>query len=425
MSNTTKKILFLGGFEKMIDAVNAAHEMGLYVIVTDYLENSPAKKIADEALSYSIDDVENIVKYCLEHKVDSVLNIFVDPAQKPYQEICTRLNLPCYGTKKQFEYLTDKKLFKKLCHESEVQTIPEYLIDLSDNDWKKADIAYPIYIKPVDKYASKGQSVCNDSDAVEAAIQKARELSGSHTFIAEKFMTDNDFTIKYRFDNEHIEVLWTADRYLHNSSNGTGRIAIAHGMPSKFTQLYFEKVHANICNMFHKLNITAGEAFLQGFVDGETIRFYDPAFRFSGGQTYRIIDEVFNMSQLKEIICFAITGAMNNEYSCASRNKYLLKGKRAVILMPTMNAGIIKEIRGLDEISDHSAVVALTQTHYIGDNIVEDGTAQQRIAYIHVVSDTKKELIETVRWINHKLSVIDIYGNEMLTRDFNPELLNY
>ena len=99
MSNTTKKILFLGGFEKMIDAVNAAHEMGLYVIVTDYLENSPAKKIADEALSFSIDDVENIVKYCLEHKVDSVLNIFVDPAQKPYQEICTRLNLPCYGTK--------------------------------------------------------------------------------------------------------------------------------------------------------------------------------------------------------------------------------------------------------------------------------------------------------------------------------------
>ena len=39
-----KKILILGGTPQQIKLVNAAKKMGLYTIVTDYLENSPAKK---------------------------------------------------------------------------------------------------------------------------------------------------------------------------------------------------------------------------------------------------------------------------------------------------------------------------------------------------------------------------------------------
>ena len=46
--------------------------MGIYTIVTDYLENSPAKKIADESWMVSITDVDEIVRLCREKGVDGV-----------------------------------------------------------------------------------------------------------------------------------------------------------------------------------------------------------------------------------------------------------------------------------------------------------------------------------------------------------------
>ena len=75
MDFTGKKILILAGASVHNKVVRAAKEMGLYVIVTDYLEPhlSPAKQIADESWMYSITDVDAIVDRCRQEKVDAVL----------------------------------------------------------------------------------------------------------------------------------------------------------------------------------------------------------------------------------------------------------------------------------------------------------------------------------------------------------------
>ena len=70
---TQKKILILGGANQHLKFVEAAKELGLYTIVTDYLNDSPCKKVCDEALMYNITDIDNIVKYCQEHHVDGVV----------------------------------------------------------------------------------------------------------------------------------------------------------------------------------------------------------------------------------------------------------------------------------------------------------------------------------------------------------------
>lgn len=54
-----KKILILGGTAQQIKLVEAAKKMGVYTIVTDYLVDSPAKKVADEAWMLNIKDVDS------------------------------------------------------------------------------------------------------------------------------------------------------------------------------------------------------------------------------------------------------------------------------------------------------------------------------------------------------------------------------
>ena len=121
-----KKILILGGTAQQIKLVEAAKKMGVYTIVTDYLVDSPAKKVADEAWMLNIKDVDQIVERCKQEQVNGVICGYIDPCQRPYQQICEALDLPCYGTKDQFFYMTDKHAFKKMCMENRVDVITEY-----------------------------------------------------------------------------------------------------------------------------------------------------------------------------------------------------------------------------------------------------------------------------------------------------------
>ena len=77
MDYTNKKLLILCGNVVHVKVVKAAKEMGVYTIVTDSLpiEEAPAKAIADEALYINVLDVDALVEYCKENKVDGVINL--------------------------------------------------------------------------------------------------------------------------------------------------------------------------------------------------------------------------------------------------------------------------------------------------------------------------------------------------------------
>ena len=56
MANNQKKILMLGGLRYLIPVIQAAHELGYYVITCDYLPHNVAHKYADEYHNISITD---------------------------------------------------------------------------------------------------------------------------------------------------------------------------------------------------------------------------------------------------------------------------------------------------------------------------------------------------------------------------------
>ena len=61
MEHNGKRLLFLGGPMQVVKGVEQAKRMGIYTIVTDIKADAITKKIADETLSYSVTDVDNIV----------------------------------------------------------------------------------------------------------------------------------------------------------------------------------------------------------------------------------------------------------------------------------------------------------------------------------------------------------------------------
>lgn len=101
---------------------------------------------------------------------DGVICGYIDPCQRPYQQICDALDLPCYGTKDQFFYMTDKHAFKKMCMENGVDVIPEY----TEEEALSGQAEFPLFVKPVDSRGSRGQSVCYTTEQLENAINFAK-----------------------------------------------------------------------------------------------------------------------------------------------------------------------------------------------------------------------------------------------------------
>lgn len=185
-----KKLLILGGAVLHCELINTAKRLGVETYVTDYLpaDRSPAKQIADHAWDLNITAVDAIVERCCEEKIDGVLNLYYDPCQRPYQAICEKLGLPCFGNKEQFEIFTDKKRFLKTCVKYGLDIIPQY--QEADFEFDNPAIEYPVYVKPSDSRASRGQSVCRCYAEAAPAIEKARCESRNGEVVIERFLSD-------------------------------------------------------------------------------------------------------------------------------------------------------------------------------------------------------------------------------------------
>ncbi|MBR4874020.1 MAG: hypothetical protein IKV00_09310, partial [Clostridia bacterium] len=192
-----KKLLILGAISAMNEIVIDAKKMGYYVIVTDYLPDSPAKKYADETWMLSIDDVDGIVKKCREAQVDGVMNYCIDPGQKPYQQICEQLGLPCVAGYEQFDIMTNKDKFARCCVDYGLDVIPKYNMDKTITEKDYASLEYPLMIKPVDGRASKGIIVVHSPDEMPAAMEYSLGFSKRKEVVIEKYMDCPEFCAKY------------------------------------------------------------------------------------------------------------------------------------------------------------------------------------------------------------------------------------
>ena len=411
-----KKILILAGASVHNKVVRTAKAMGLYVIVTDYLEPhlSPAKQLADESWMYSITDVDAIVDRCKQEHVDAVLSFCIDPAQKPYQQICEKLGVPCYATKEQFDIFTDKRKFKDFCIKHNVDVIPDYTEEDVENDLAE----YPLFIKPSICRGSRGQSVCYTKEEAIEGLKIAKELSSDGKCICEKYMGDKQDIASAFFvvDGEPYMVKF-GDRYLGKPEDGLDKQVMCTKFPSDFTPVFEEKVQQRVKDMIKALGIKFGPVFLQGFADGNTMRYYDPALRMPGGDYDLVLKEATGFDTVKSLIHFALTGDTKT-YFGNPKDCFKLNGGVGMIICFSVRPGHIKRVEGLEKLLSGPNVVYGRQIIPEGEDIPSSGDIRQRVAAVGAYVKNKQEAENFVKNMYDIYHVYDDNGEDMIVSKY-------
>ena len=405
-----KKLLILAGAGVHSKVVRAAKEMGIYTIVTDYLPDSPAKQIADESWMYSITDVEEIVKRCKAERVDGVLNFCIDPAQKPYQQICEKLGVACYTTKEQIEILSDKRRFKDYCIAHGVDVIPDYTME----DILADKVEYPVFIKPTNSRGSRGQSICYSKDEAINGFESAKKESSDGGVICEKFMKGYQDVGSAFFvvDGEPYLVKF-GDRYLGREEDNLDKQVICTRLPSTFAPVFKKKVENRVKAMIRSLGIQYGPVFMQGFIDGDTIRYYDPAQRMPGGDYDLVLKEASGFDTVKSLIHFALTGDVKSSFGNPER-AYELNGGTALLITVSVRSGRIAHVDGLEKVLEHPNVVYGRQIIPEGTIIPASGDIQQRVAAIGAYFSDQRQIAPFVEWFYQTYKVTDENDEDMI-----------
>lgn len=405
-----KRLLILGGAAQCCKVVEAAKEMGIYTIVTDINANGGASLMADEALPYSVMDTENIINWCRNNPVDGVLNFCIDFAQNAHQKICAEFGFPCYGTAEQYRILTDKQEFKKLCTENGVDVIPEYSADNPD------EIEYPVIVKPAESSGSRGTTVCRDETMLIEAIKTAEKESKNGEVLIEKYLYGRpDFSMSYIIIDGEPHLTRTLDRFVGRPEDNLQRQCICARSPSIYTDLYLKNAHEKVVEMLESFGLKNATVFMQGFIDGDKFRFYDPGIRFSGSEYERMLKGATGIDPVKAFISYSLGGSLT-EFGKELDKAYLLNGLCGLQLFIDAYPGEIAFIDGVEDVDNLPQVVKIIQKHDVGYVVPASGDVKQRIFEIVVLVENKKEKVEeAIAEIDKRLIVHNTQGGNMLT----------
>lgn len=418
-----KKLLILGGITVSCEIIRQAKKKGVYVIITDYLEDSPGKKIADESFMVSTTDIDNVVNLIKREKINGILTGFIDSMLPYYQQICEKTDLPCYATKEQIEIATNKLKFKKLCNKFGVPVVEEYKINYPFKVEDINNIKFPVLVKPVDNSGARGIHICENAEDLKINYEKALSFSSSKQVIIERYMNAKEVTIFYVIQDGEIYLSAMADRYTKNKQGGIIPLPVAYIFPSKHLKSYQESLNHKVIEMFKSIGIQNGMIFIQSFVEDGKYIFYEMGFRLTGSLEYKIIRQISGINPLEMMINYALTESMNEisieplinpnfkEYGC--NITFLAK------------PGKIGRIIGVNEVYSLDEVIDVVPAYNEGDVIQESaiGTLQQVIIRVFAVTKNKHELAKVIDKIHNTIKVYSEDGKNMLLETFDSKEL--
>lgn len=399
------KILFLGNNLHVDTMINIAKEKGIYTIVTDNLsvEDSPVKKLADEAWDISVTDLDELETAARKAEVTAVLCGASEVCMQANRDLCKRLDLPFYVSDKAWDIVNDKLRFKEECEKFGVPVPKNFKLDM---DFSKEDLAaveYPVVVKPADGCSSIGMHICYNEEELIAGYKDAYEKSDAKKVVLEKYYSGEETSLLFCYVDGEPVCIETGD-VLGDKKNG--KPFLFGGNYTKHQELFEDKFVNSLKNLFKDLGCVAGTGSVQFIFEGDDFAALEMNYRLPGAKTMssdfmcrRMIEYATGVKVKKEDVIDSIPSVQKTNAYCI-----------------WANPGVIAEIKGIETITENLHMVSMTPNQKVGDEIVANSGMRQLFAYAITDADKEKDFAKAVDFINNNLQVLDKNGNDMLCK---------
>ena len=408
-----KKLLLVGGLNNTVDLIDLAHRNHVTVGVADYNHGTLAKRMADYAFDVNAYDEDAMAKLIREEGFDGVITAFNERLGPIVRKLAERMGMAAPFTVEQLQMSTNKKFFKHTCQRFGVPVPWEYVIRTKD-DIHSQQIDYPVIIKPVDSASSVGVTPCFSAQELENGFDKAQKASKSGDVIVEQYVPYDEINMTYIAQDGDIQLAAIHDRYFNTEQKSATKVPDLYIYPSRYTDLILEKYNDAIIGMLKGIGVTNGSLFIQAVVHGDQLYCYEAGMRLNGCKTYQILEVENDYNTFEHLMELALTGSMGRHV------RFNPKFKRwyATLNVLGVPGATIAEVRGEKALNSYPWLVHIARRDGVGHTIPADsaGTLVQDTTRIHIVADTKEELMQRIDRTNELFQMLDAEGNSVLLK---------
>jgi len=239
--------------------------------------------------------------------------------------------------------------------------------------------------------------------------------------IVEDYIEGVEFSPGYTIRDGEISLSYVVDRYLAKEHGDTISLLQAAILPSKYTSQYIAELNTKIIKMFENIGLANGFIFLQGIISMDGFHFVEANYRSAASLFYRLISRVNGINYMEMLVDYSLSGKMGS-YDLRLDNPRFNKYGCNLELMS--QGGLVSEILGLENILENKNIVAVEKRYHVGDYIQRSVTADQGHLQFLLITETIKELKNSIKEIQKTVKVLDNKGNDMLLPPFDIERIN-
>lgn len=406
----------LGSANPAVEIVQYAQSRGAYVIVTDNLpaEKSAAKKVANETAMADAYDVNAVYELAKIKQVDGIFTGVHEIMLQVMQQVCERLNLPCYFTKKQWDKSQNKTNFKLLCAQYGVRTPYDYT--------NSTEIHYPVIVKPVDGCSGSGISIVRNATDLGTAIQVAKKSSASSSYLIEEYVEGNEYNAVYTIKNGVASLSCVREKFLTQDRKDVFSQSEMGLIPHRHTQLFIKTIDAKIRNLIvNGIGLQNGCAFFQGIEKKSEFVVFEMGLRMNGAADYINISKLNKINYLEMMVDYSLTGVMG-EYDLNLDNP--LPEKCTCLLTVFAHGGIISKLGDVNSMLSIPSVERAFYTRPVGYKIEDNSGLYQRVFRAYFLASSIDDLSKDIQKVQRLIKVEDEEGNNMLFRPFDVNRFN-
>lgn len=406
------KALVVAGGLAQIELINQLKERGITTVLIDGNANALARPYADKFHQMAIFDIEAVKNLAVEEKVDFLITCCADQVLLVVAQVSEMLGLPCYIDYQTGQNVSDKKYMKRIFQENNIPTSRH--VELTELDWEKIkELQYPIVVKPVDAYSSRGVRKAQNPEELERYFNEAAQISRAGGVIVEEFVSGTEISVDVYVEDGVAKVLCVSNS---EKIADADRFIIFRGRyPVAASDEILEQIRVVAQQIADAFQLKDSPMLIQMINTGERVSVLEFCARTGGNMKYLLIKRSCGFDVIKAVIDLAVGLKPHVELS-EPENKYIVND--FIYCKP----GVFDRFAGVEEMLEQGVITDFRPLRPRGFQVFGVRSSSDRIAGFTVQADTLEEFNRKHRIAVENLKVLDVEGNDIMRRDLLPDL---
>ena len=407
-----KAFVIAGGLPQ-IELLNQLRARGVTTVLADGNNNALAKPYADIFYHIPIFDIEAVRDVAVKEKVDFIITVCADQVLLVVAQVSEMLGLPCYIDYETAQNVSDKLKMKAIFKENEIPTSDFIRLEKFDPD-AVSQLRFPLVVKPVDAYSSKGVRRAETMDQLEQFYKEAEEISRSGDVIVEEYCEGEEISVDAFVENGKAKILCVSNS---EKIKDDGRFVIFRGRyPVHTSETVLKKIEVVTQKIADAFGLVNAPLLVQLIDRGDDISVLEFCARTGGNLKWLLIKYSCGVDVISAAIDLSM-GIQPEINPVSTGNKIVVND------FIYCNPGEFSKLEGFEELKEQGVLREYFALRPVGMKAMGVRSSSDRIAGITMTADTINEFNEKHRKVIDTVKILDPDGNDIMRHDLLPDLV--